>query len=408
MGKSVAAVIATQVREVVKRRLRQLGVKRAHLNVLQYWVPYTFLDGRAFTPQSITVELTFRCNLSCQMCPLDMPRVMFNRSAPEYVAKRKRAELTTAEVLGLVDDVAGMGVPSVTFTGGETFLRTDILEIVGRAKARGLKCCINTNGWFIGKGQARRLVELGVDALSISVDGPDKTHDLIRRRDGSFQRILDALANLEEARQAAGQARPAVGITCTLSALNQHNFSEVLDWLRDYRIVTSVEFEYMFYTEPWAAAATEALIPLPVTRKEEDQVLPFYLRDVEVEVFHEQVQRAQAKAREYGMNVAFQPPLTSKEEIGRRFFDVTYAHVETCFYPWKAARVNPYGDVYSCSIDVAFGNIRDAPFSVLWNGEAYRVFRRTLKRYGIFPKCTKCCALSDRTWDLLPRLGWRR
>jgi len=402
----MARAMVGRVRDVAKRCLRQLGVKRAHLNILQYWVPYTFLDGRALTPQSITIELTFRCNLSCQMCPLEMPRVMFNRSAPEYVAERKRAELTTEEVLGLVDDVARMGVPSVTFTGGETFLRTDVLEVVARAKARGLRCCINTNGWFIGKGHARRLVELGLDALSISVDGPDKTHDLIRRREGSFRRILDALGNLEEARSEAGGLRPAVGITCTLSALNQHNFSEVLDWLRGYRIVTSVEFEYMFYTEPWAAAATEALIPLPVARKEE--VLPFYLRDVDVEAFYDQVQRTRAKAKEYGMNVAFQPPLTTKGEIGRRFFDVTHAHVETCFYPWMAARVNPYGDVYSCSIDVAFGNVRDAPFSVLWNGEAYRVFRRTLKRFGIFPKCTKCCALSDRTWDLLPRLGSRR
>jgi radical SAM protein with 4Fe4S-binding SPASM domain len=83
---------------------------------------------------------------------------------------------------------------------------------------------------------------------------------------------------------------------------------------------------------------------------------------------------------------------------------VTHSYVETCFYPWKAARVNPYGDVYSCSIDVAFGNIRQAPFSQLWNGEAYQVFRRTLKQQGIFPKCTKCCALSDRLWDQLPHI----
>ena len=35
------------------------------------------------------------------------------------------------------------------------------------------------------------------------------------------------------------------------------------------------------------------------------------------------------------------------EEIGKRFFDVTHAYVESCFYPWKSARVNPYGEVYS-------------------------------------------------------------
>jgi MoaA/NifB/PqqE/SkfB family radical SAM enzyme len=391
--------------QAVKRQLRKMGIKRAHLNVPQYWIPYTFMDGKAFAPQSITVELTFRCNLSCQMCPLDIPRVMYNRSRHEYVAERKKEELTTPEVLALVDDVARMGVKQITLTGGESFLRTDILEILARVKANGLTCCVNTNGWFLGKPQARKLVELGVDALSISVDGPNETHDLIRRREGSFKRILDSLANLHEARAEAGRDRPSVGITCTLSALNQRNFSEVLDWLKDYAVIGSLEFEYMFYTERWAERATERLIPLPVARKEEDQVLPFYLRDVDVDVFHAEVQRTLAKAREYRMNVAFQPPITTKEEIGKRFFDVTHAYVQTCFYPWKAARVNPYGDVYSCSIDLAFGNIRQAPFSRLWNGEAYRTFRRTLKQQGIFPKCTKCCALSDRLWDQLPRVA---
>ena len=391
------------VTKQVKKQLRQMGVKRAHLNVLQYWVPYTFTDGKAFAPNSITIELTFRCNLSCQMCPLDIPRVMYNRSNHEYVAARKKEEMTTAEVLAIIDDIAEMGVKQITLTGGESFLRTDIFEILARVKARGLKCCVNTNGWFLGKSQAKRLVEMGVDALSISVDGPNETHDFIRRREGSFKRILESLVNLEEAKTELGRSNPGVGITCTISALNQGNFGEVLDWLRDYKVISSVEFEYMFYTERWAEEATEKLIPLPVAKKEEDQVLPFYLRDVDVDVFHEQVQRTVAKGKEYKMNVAFQPPLKTKDEIGKRFFDVTHAYVQTCFYPWKAARINPYGDVYSCSIDVAFGNIRQKSFSQIWNGDAYQLFRRTLKQQGIFPKCTKCCALSDRLWDQLPR-----
>jgi MoaA/NifB/PqqE/SkfB family radical SAM enzyme len=393
--------------QTVKRRLREWGVKRSHLNVLQYWWPYTFMDGKAFAPQSVTMELTFRCNLSCQMCPLDIPRMIHDKVNHEYVAERKKEELTTHEVLGVLDDLAKMGVKNLTLTGGETFLRTDILEILARAKANGLKVCVNTNGWFIGKPQARQLVELGVDALSVSIDGPDETHDFIRRRQGSFKRILAGLANLQEAKAALGREKPSVGITCTIFALNQGNFSQVLDWLKEYKVVSSVEFEYMFYTEEWATEATQKMIPLPVVRKEEDQILPFELRNIDVDVFYAEVQRTQAKAKEYSINAVFQPPLQTKEEIRKRFFDVRWTYVETCFYPWKAGRINPYGDVYSCSIDAAFGNIRQAPLSTLWNGEAYRTFRRSLKEHGIFPKCTKCCALSDRLWDKLPQLPIR-
>src|SRR5262249_32364142 len=158
---------------------------------------------------------------------------------------------------------------------------------------------------------ARRVVEMGIDEMSISVDGPNETHDLIRRREGSFKHILDSLTNLQEAQQELGRSNPSVGITCTISALNQHNFSEVLAWLKDSNVIPSREFEYMFYPERGAEKATEQLIPLPVEPKEEDQVLPFYLRNVDVDLFYEQVQKTLAKAKEYKLNAAFQPPITT-------------------------------------------------------------------------------------------------
>ena len=74
-------------------------------------------------------------------------------------------------------------------------------EILARIKERGLRVCVNTNGWFLGKAQAKRIVEMGVDEMSISVDGPNETHDFIRRREGSFKHILDSLTNLQEARE---------------------------------------------------------------------------------------------------------------------------------------------------------------------------------------------------------------
>src|SRR5262249_60882729 len=131
------------VKKKVKKQLRDMGVKRAHLNVLQYWVPYTFMDGKAFAPDAITVELTFRCNLSCQMCPLDIPRVMYNRANHEYVAERKKEELTTPEVLALVDDIAAMGVKRITLTGGGSVPRDRILPILSPAPPAGPACVSN-------------------------------------------------------------------------------------------------------------------------------------------------------------------------------------------------------------------------------------------------------------------------
>ncbi|MBI5555359.1 MAG: SPASM domain-containing protein [Elusimicrobia bacterium] len=86
------------------------------------------------------------------------------------------------------------------------------------------------------------------------------------------------------------------------------------------------------------------------------------------------------------------------------FYNPDYAYSSKCFIPWYSGRVSPYGDVYPCSIDVKIGNIRQTPFSVLWNSPRYKDFRNTLKRQGLFPKCAKCCNLNTKLWNYLPSI----
>jgi radical SAM protein with 4Fe4S-binding SPASM domain len=389
------------MKEALKQWLRSYGVTKQHLNFPQYYVPYLVGRGRAFVPQSLTLELTFRCNLSCVMCPLDLPRIMHDGERKEFVKERKGVELTSVEVHRIIDDLATFGVKNLTLTGGEVFLRHDVLEIIEHVKRTPMKLCVNTNGWYLRPQIADRLIELGVDSMSVSIDGPDATHDEIRRGKGSFKRLAEGIANVAAAKKARGVARPYIGITCTIFARNQHNFSEVIDAVKDLG-VTSVDYEYMFYTTQDAIDRTRAMIPLPYRPKEEDQIVPDELRQVDPDIFMAQVKAAEEKGQQYALPVSFGPPFKTKEQVRLRFEDPDYAFVDRCFYPWKSARINPYGDVYSCSIDVDFGNVRVAPFSKIWNGKAYQTFRRTLKARQLFPKCTKCCALNNQFWRYLP------
>ena len=112
----------------VKGWLRDRGMTKSNLKSYKYWLPYTVAGGKAWTPQSMTFELTLRCNLSCQMCPLDIPRMMHNKTDSEYIKERKRAEVTTEEVKKTIDDIAEMGVEDMTITGGEVFLISSIIR----------------------------------------------------------------------------------------------------------------------------------------------------------------------------------------------------------------------------------------------------------------------------------------
>ena len=96
-------------------------------------------------------NLTDRCNLNCIHC--------YNRSGPGCQAE---GELSTDEALDLIDDLAGMGIPLVLFTGGEPLMREDIWELARHAREKGIKMAISTNGTLITTGIARRIRESGI------------------------------------------------------------------------------------------------------------------------------------------------------------------------------------------------------------------------------------------------------
>src|SRR5204862_31817 len=70
-------------------------------------------------------------------------------------------------------------------------LRPDAIDIIRHARARGLMTSLNSNAWLAGE----RIDELAgaLDLLVVSLDGPEPVHDLVRRRRGSYARVLAVL-----------------------------------------------------------------------------------------------------------------------------------------------------------------------------------------------------------------------
>jgi len=164
----------------------------------------------------------------------------------------------------------------------------------------------------------------------------------------------------------------------------------------------AVNYAYLFFTDEKALELTAKLVEFRQA-KEEDQNLPAHLKRVEVERIEAEIERGYRLAGRNGVWVSFYPPLKG-EEIRRYFFEEDFSYATKCFLPWYSSRINPYGDVYPCSIDVRIGNVRRTKFSELWNSKAYIDFRKRLKENKLFPKCRKCCNLTTKLWNYLPSL----
>lgn len=155
------------------------------------------------------LALTNRCPLRCAYC--DIP-------------ERQTPELTTAEILALVDELADAGVQRLGLWGGEPMVHDGLAEILGRARARGLYTSLDTSGTFVRK-RWDRLADL--DHLVVSLDGPEEMHELNRGR-GTYRVALGAL------RFAAFQA-PRKPLW-TITVLTRHNLGgidHVLDVCRE-------------------------------------------------------------------------------------------------------------------------------------------------------------------------------
>ena len=88
-------------------------------------------DRSSFTPVHAVWEITLACDLKCQHCG-------------SRAGKRRPDELTTAECLDLVRQLARMGTREITLIGGEAYLRRDWLEIIREIRAQGMDCTMQS------------------------------------------------------------------------------------------------------------------------------------------------------------------------------------------------------------------------------------------------------------------------
>jgi radical SAM protein with 4Fe4S-binding SPASM domain len=129
-------------------------------------------------PFLVSYRITTKCNLRCKHC--------FSEAKEE----RDPDELSTSEAFKLIDDLAGWGIKLLILSGGEPLCREDFFEIAEYASKGGIKVGIGSNGTLIDELTARRMREIGIKTVGISIDGADaEMHDSLRG-EGSFSRAL--------------------------------------------------------------------------------------------------------------------------------------------------------------------------------------------------------------------------
>jgi len=164
--------------------------------------------------ESAQIEITNKCNLSCVHC--------FNNSGNPYPN-----ELTTPEILSLLDTLSSMGVYHVTITGGEPLTHPDLFTIVEHARKEPMSVNIFTNGTLITEDIVRKFKKVGINRFNISIDSLDESiHDTFRGKKGVLKKTLKAVHLLRK-------AGFSIKISVSLSQWNKGCITDVLKYCKE-------------------------------------------------------------------------------------------------------------------------------------------------------------------------------
>lgn len=321
------------------------------------------------TLRMVAWEITRRCNLACIHCRASSERGPY----PD--------ELTTDEGLRLLDEIASFSSPVIILTGGEPLLREDVYDLAAYGTKKGLRMVLATNGTLVTEAVARRMIEAGIQRVSISLDGADAgSHDAFRGVPGAFAGAMAGIAAMKH-----------VGlefqINTTITRANRAEIAQILDLA--VRIGAAAHHIFL-------------LVPTGRGREMADQSISAEAYEETLQWFVDEGYRSpiqlKATCAPHYFRVLRQrkklPAETDRTAAGRGGAPGTKGHplhamTRGCLGGSAFCFISNTGQVQPCGyLEVDCGQVRDRGFEAVWKESA--VFRdlRDLNRYG--GKCGRC------------------
>jgi len=344
--------------------------------------PYSYylLDGYALLPERLYININNKCNMRCKICDFGQRKetiFSLNLGTEE--------ELDIQEWKRLLEDVKDFR-PTIAITGTEPLLYPNLIEFIRKCKENKLNIEITTNGYLLSD-YAKDFVNLKVNKIFVSIDGPEVVHDKIRGVKDAFAKARNGIEKILELRQGD---KPSISINYTISNLNYYCLEDTLRVLKG--AYDTFLFSHLnFVTKEMADMHNQAYGNIGVATPStiSNEVDP---RKVDVNILYDQIE----KIKKNFSKVYFNPDLS--RNLLSKYYKEPHLFIngfEKCYVPWKVSQILANGDVVISSrcFRITFGNIKKQRFKEVWNSRTFKNFRKKLKEVGAFPACARCCGI---------------
>lgn len=259
---------------------------------------------------------------------------------------------------------------------GEPLLHEHILDFLTIAKQYELKPMLFTNGILLKEATLQTLIEVQLDLLKVSLwaSTPEEYARNYPTADPDcFPQILSYLHRLKLLKSEYKSRFPRVE---WCHPINRHNYQNIENLVH---LAGQTGCDSIFFSP--LIARTPEFSELSLTSEEEIKMY--------------------RTLRQLKKPLAALSLQHNIDEVLQRYqFGASGWRQFPCYISWYRARVRPDGSVGACnSCEVTLGNLYQRTFAEIWDGEAFRDFRRnTMTREGLAAmssvcQCDYCCHL---------------
>lgn len=181
-------------------------------------------DYQEIHPIWTGLKVTGKCNFKCSHCWADL-----------HKEERSLEDLKLA-----VDKFQEIGIKHITISGGEPFLRSDLIELVEYIKTKGFHLSIFTNASLITYTDILKLEEIldDIDVIQVSLDGSTASIFKAQRNTDLFQNVIKNIELL-------GKSCITIRINMVASIFNVNDVVNVYRLCEKYNVDTfSISYVY--------------------------------------------------------------------------------------------------------------------------------------------------------------------
>ena len=315
------------------------------------------MDRRLNKPSQVSLLITDICAARCSMC--------------EMWKLQENNELSIDEWKTVLDRLREwLGPFFLVISGGEPFQKKGFFDFLAHCREIGIKTKVSSNGMYLTPKACERVLEVGPDFLSLSIDHFDKdVHDAIRGVP-LYDRCVEALRILKDRDE-----KIVLGVASIVMEETYKDLVKTTEWALDELEVDRMLFQPLYPT----FASDEAGDPSWYDRN------PSWPRDNDV--LDAQIEGLRAMKR------AGRPVWNPDEHLvalGMYFRDPnSHPRPDECMVRYSAYNIDPRGDVMFCwTVDDRAGNLRESHPRDIWESAHAQSIRDKMKG------CTAPCLLN--------------